>query len=124
MGKKRTAKKTARGQGVNKSAAIRDFLSDSPSAGPKEVQTNLAKRGIDVSEALVSNVKYNLSLKKGRKKKRARGRTANSKPMEDIRQAGDLMMQAVDLVVKAGAKEASQLVDMAVSMVKKVSNGN
>ena len=41
-------------------------------------------------------------------------------PLQDVRHAGDLLTQAVELVVKAGAKEAQQLVSTASEVVKKI----
>ena len=42
-------------------------------------------------------------------------------PLDDLKQASDLMLQAVELVLKAGAKEAKQLINMAEGMVEKIS---
>ena len=61
--KKRQGKK-----GVNKSQAIRDYLTKKPGAGPKEIKEGLGKRGIEVSDALVSQVKYNSGAPKKAKK--------------------------------------------------------
>ncbi len=52
--------------GVNRSQAIRDYLAEKPKATPKEVVAALKGTGVDVSKALVSNVKY---TKKTTKKK-------------------------------------------------------
>ena len=53
-------RKTARGRrgGVNKSQAIRDYLDRHPGATPKVIIAALGKQGIEVSEGLVSVVKY------------------------------------------------------------------
>ena len=62
------AKKT-----VNKSQAVRDYLSAHPDAMPKDVRAALAKEGIEVSRVLVSTVKNKLNktgtTKKATKKK-------------------------------------------------------
>ena len=50
------AKKT-----VNKSQAVRDYLSAHPDAMPKDVRAALAKEGIEVSRVLVSTVKNKLN---------------------------------------------------------------
>ena len=125
----------AKKKSVNKSATIRKYLSKHRKAGPKEVQAALAKKGIDVSEGLISNVKYDragnqkkttskkpaLRKKKVAKKRKAvRKRATRTKPLEDVKQASELMIHAVELVMKAGAKEAKQLVNMAADMVKKI----
>ena len=123
MAKKKTAKKN---KAVNKSQAIRDYLKTDKNAGPKEVQSALAKKGIKVTDALVSNVKSNAKKKKkkkaARKNVKVRGskKSAKHTPLQDVRQAGDLLLQAVELVAKAGAKEAQQLVIAASEVVKKI----
>lgn len=43
--------------GVNKSAAIRDYLNSHPEASTTEVMEALGKKGIDVSQALVAGVR-------------------------------------------------------------------
>lgn len=45
------------GSGSNKSAAIRLFMESNPMAGTNEIIEGLAKSGVDVSQALVSNVR-------------------------------------------------------------------
>ena len=94
-----------------------------------EIATALAKKGIKVSPAMVATVKSTAKKKKKKvsgapKKtsKRKKTRRATTAPLEDVKHAGDLMLQAVDLVIKAGAKEARQLVNMAEDMVKKISD--
>jgi len=137
MAKTKTAKKRptkkkrpAAKKSVNKSQAIRDYLKSHRSAGPTEVQEALAKKGIKVTAALVSNVKANAKKPNVKKKKKTTARSstngrasqkpATQTPMQDVRQAGDLLMQAVELVTRAGAKEAQQLVSTASDLVKKV----
>ena len=121
--KKTTPKKTVKKK-VSMSAEIRDYLEKKPAAGPKEVRTELAKKGIKVSEALVSNVKYQSSQKKPKRKVVTKPQTTESQPLEDLQEAGALMVQAVDLVLKAGGKEASQLVKMAVDVVRRINDEN
>ena len=125
----------AKKKSVNKSATIRNYLAKHRKAGPKEVQAALAKKGIDVSEGLISNVKYVVVANKkkttskkpalrkkkvAKKRKAVRKRATRTKPLEDVKQASELMFHAVELVMKAGAKEAKQLVNMAADMVKKI----
>lgn len=64
------AKKTARGrEGVNKSQEIRNYLSKAPGAMPKQIIADLGAKGIKVSAALVSAIKYTKKkVGKGRKK--------------------------------------------------------
>jgi hypothetical protein len=51
----------AKKRSVNKSQAVRDYLSAQPNAMPKEVMAALAKKGIEVSRILVSTVKSKLN---------------------------------------------------------------
>jgi hypothetical protein len=46
---------------VNKSQAVRDYLSAQPDAMPKDVRAALAKDGIEVSRVLVSTIKNKLN---------------------------------------------------------------
>ena len=57
---------------INKSQAIRDFLGNEPGATPKVIIEGLAKKGVKVSAALVSAVKYSPRASNGRRKKRGR----------------------------------------------------
>jgi arginine repressor len=116
--KKRAAKKKP----VSNSQAIRDYLKTHKNAGPKEIQAALAKKGIKVTAALVSNVKSNAKKKSAgtQAKVRVTKKAADRTPLQDVKEAGDLLMQAVELVVKAGAKEAQQLVSTASEVVKKI----
>jgi len=130
---------------INKSAEIREYLARNPTAGPKRVQSALAEKGIEVSSGLVGRVKYSASKKKapanqkrtkkahtkspgkplmGRaaatKKKSNLSKAADTRTRDELRQAGDLMRQAMDLVIKVGAKEAKQLVNRAEGMVRTI----
>ena len=51
---------------VNKSEEIRKYLADHPDDGPKAIQKALAEQGIEVTEALVSNVKYHAKNRKAK----------------------------------------------------------
>jgi len=128
MAKKKTTKKA-----INKSEEIRKYLARNPTAGPKQVQTALAEKGIEVSSGLVGRVKNsNTKQKKAStnakrkqpvgtntaKKMNNRSKEAEPRTRDELRQAGDLMRQAMDLVIKAGAKEAKQLVHLAEGMVR------
>ena len=114
--KKRAAKKAP----VNKSQAIRVYLKTHKNAGPKEVQAALAKKGIRVTDALVSNVKSSAKKKKAAATKaRVAEKPAEHTPLQDMKEAGNLMVKAVELVISAGATEAKQLISTASEIVKK-----
>ena len=123
-------------------AEIGKYLDRNPNAGPKQTKSALAAKGIEVSESLVGYVKYAASKKsavkarrvkkKAAKKRRpakkrratrkntARRKSSRTRPLEDVKQAGDLMLRAVDLVIKAGAKEARQLVSTAEDVIRTI----
>ena len=128
----------AKKKASNKSDAVRKYVAANPSAGPTAVQEAMAKKGIEVSTALVSKIRAESgstrprksakrSAKKTAKKAKragraasANGRPAEETPLDDLKHAGNLMMEAVELVMKAGAAEAKQLVNLAADMVKKI----
>ncbi|MEX2187002.1 MAG: hypothetical protein WD875_09425 [Pirellulales bacterium] len=64
---------------VNRSQAIRDYLAKSPKASPTEIKEALAKEGIEVSDSLISAVKYKKKAKGKRGKKRGRPAGATAK---------------------------------------------
>ncbi len=63
-------KKGGRTAGVNKSAAVREYLKSHPTASPNEVKEALGEKGIAISTSLASNIKY---TKKGKAAGRKRG---------------------------------------------------
>lgn len=61
---------------VNKSKAIRDYMSEHPEARPMHVAEALAARGVQVTPAFVSAVNSTARAKAGlRKKRRGKGRS-------------------------------------------------
>jgi hypothetical protein len=82
----------------------------------------LTKRGIEVNAGYVSSIKTadKASRKKSKRKGRRKLPKQNTSPTQDVMHAGELMIQAVDLVMKAGYKEAKSLVDVAGRMVNKI----
>jgi hypothetical protein len=55
---------------INKTKAVRDYMTANRKAAPKEVAEALAKEGIVVSANYVSNIKANAKGKKGKRKRR------------------------------------------------------
>jgi hypothetical protein len=47
-------------------------------------------------------------------------RSGDTSAKEDMANAGQLMMDAIDLVLKAGYKEAKSMIDMASKLVERV----
>ena len=80
----------------SKSAAIREYISANPSAGPTEIYDALAKQGIKVSKGLVSVVKYS-KPKSGKLRNRpAKTQTASTKGVSEPLSSGS--MSASDLI--------------------------
>jgi hypothetical protein len=70
--KKATGKKRAPAEKVNKSQAIRDFAEANPTVGPTDTAAALTEQGLDVSPAMVSQVKSKMKQKRrGRRRKKA-----------------------------------------------------
>ena len=107
---------------ASKTSAIRAELKKTSS--PKEVAKRLNARGIKVSAQYVSTIKSS-------DKKRASSGIMRAKPGRppksaytngrggELQQAGDLMIQAIDLVVKAGPNQARELVNMAERILQR-----
>lgn len=123
---------------VSKTDAIRNALKSTKGGSPSAVAEKLKKQGIDVTPQYVSTIKANDKRKAEsgaprRKPGRPAGSTkrtsgapaaavAGTMPMDDLKQASELMLKAVELVLRAGAKEAKQLITMAEGMVEKISD--
>jgi len=75
--------------GVNKSQAIRDYLSTNPKATGNEITAALAKKGIKVSPGLASNVKYTSGPNR---KKTAGKKTVVKRRRPGKRSAADLSL--------------------------------
>ena len=123
------AQKTAKKKRVSKTQAIRELLDKGENGSPTYIANALAKRGIKVSPAFVSTIKSQekkkSGLSNGRRSRTLSGRTkaaVATTPLDDLKQASDLLLRAVDLVLCAGAKEARQLINMAEQMVDKISS--
>ena len=125
MAKKKTTKKKA----PSKSQAVRDQLAKTPNAPASDVAAAASKAsGLSITPSTVYNVK---SSKGGTKKKTSRKKPTakrtsgkqsakDTSPVEDVMHAGELMYQAVDLVMKAGYKEAMSMVEIANKMVDRI----
>lgn len=134
MAKKKVVSAKGATKTQTKTDAIRQALAkdDSPSAVAKKLNS----QGVKVSAQYVSTIK-------AADKRRASSGAPRRKPgrpvgsgknqgvngngthaFEDLKQASELMLKAVELVLKAGAKEAKQLVAMAENMVDRISDNN
>lgn len=102
--------KTTKGNGKNRSDAIREIFARNPKATSKEVMAELAKQGMKVSATLVYYVKS--------KKDRANRREKRERAVESSREAGVLNPVALVIKVKdlalelGGMKQLKKLVDL------------
>lgn len=128
MAKKKTQSSNGK---KSKTEAIRDALKNSADGSPSEVAAKLNKQGIKVTPQYVSTIKANDKRRaESGAPRRKPGRPAGSgKPVaaktgassgEDLKEASELMLHAVELVLRAGAKEARQLITMAEGVVDKI----
>lgn len=122
---------------VSKTDAIRNALKATKGGSPSAVAEKLNKQGIKVTPQYVSTIKANDKRKaESGTPRRKPGRPAGSKkstvssaagsnlPIDDLKEASELMLKAVELVLRAGAKEAKQLITMAEGMVDRISDDN
>jgi hypothetical protein len=94
------AKKAARG-GVNKSAAVREYLKANGDAKPKQAAEELSKQlGLKITPAFVSQVKT-LDKKKSGNKSGRRGRRASA-PMASANGSPNGAVSSVAAAIKAG----------------------
>lgn len=90
---------------VNKSQAIRDYLTANPNAKPAEIQKALAGKGIKVSTAFVSMLKSN-DLRKSTNKVATPSATVAARKVAPVASVGNGSSRMTVLVIQA---ETSQL---------------
>lgn len=100
--------------GVNKSAVIREYITSNPDSSTNEVVDALAKKGIDVSQALVAGVRRLNGGPGNKKRKIAKGEVTikelNSvhsvvEHFEDVSDAKSMIQLICDLVEEVGSVE-------------------
>src|SRR5262245_61213401 len=102
---------------INRSQAIRDYMTTNPSAGPSAIIEGLGKKGIKVSAALVSAVKYHKPAGggNGRKKK---GRRLGSTSSHGRKVEFAQLVEAKHLADKMGGVEkAKSALDMLAKLM-------
>lgn len=108
---KKSQSKAADGQSkVNKSAAIRDYLSAHKGAMPKETSAALKAKGIDVSPQMVSLIKAKWKVKKAQQ--RAKAATA------DDAHAGAKTNRAAGLDAALTLYKAAQGIDTSTNKIR------
>ncbi len=106
--------------GVNKSQAIRDYITANPKSKPKEIVEALTAQGVEVSPAFVSTLKSN-DKRKGGKGPGRRGRPAGSKSGGSVLGVESLV-QAKSFADKVGGIENAREILSALSKLSKILN--
>lgn len=129
MAKKKTTKKAP-----SKSQAVRDQLKKTPNAPASEIAAAASKAsGLTITTSTVYNVKSaeggatkktnkKKAAKKTAKKTGSKAAPKQTSPAEDVKHAGELLFQAVELVMKAGYNEAKSMVEIAGKMVDRITD--
>ncbi len=104
----------ARGSGVSKSQAIREYITANPDQGPKAVAEALNATGIDVTAAFVSTVKSTDKRKSGKR----RGRPGRKPGGGGDALSLDLLLKAKRLAEQlGGVAEAKKAIDAYAKLV-------
>jgi hypothetical protein len=102
--------KASRGEGINKSAAVREILTQNPNTPTKEVLATLQQRGIRVDPNLVYLMKSKMKAK--RRKQKRQQVLANGKQL-GIANPVDLILEVRRLSEKTGGiRHLKKLVDV------------
>ena len=97
---------------VNKAQAVRDYLKEHRDALPKAVSDAFKAQGVDVSPNYVSNIKFQMGLKKRRKKAAA----SEAAAVEDAISLSALL-EAKKLVAKLGSTEVAKKAILALAQL-------
>lgn len=101
---------------VSKSQAVRDYLKQHRGALPVAVSEAMKAQGVDVTPNHVSNIKYQMGLKKGRPKAAAPVAVAETPVPKDAISLSDLL-EAKKLVAKLGSTEAAKKAILALAQL-------
>ena len=104
--KKSTPKKVVPKKKVNRSQLVRDHLAVHPDDSPKTIVVALAKKGIKVSEALASNVKYTKPATK--KKASAKKKAGVKRTVVNDKVSLATLVQAKKMAEQLGGVEKAQ----------------
>jgi hypothetical protein len=97
--------------GVNRSEAIREYLKMDPQASPSDIKQALAAKGVNVSDSLISAVKYRKPKGKKKKKGRKPGRPAAAKATRRAKPAKTAAKSAGGTISIDSLMTASKLVE-------------
>ena len=102
---------------VSKSQAVRDYLKQNRGALPVAVSEALKAQGVDVTPNQVSNIKYQMGLKKRRKKAAASEPAAGEAPVAKDAISLSALLEAKKLVAKLGSAEAAKKAILALAQL-------
>ena len=103
---------------VSKSKAVRDYLKQNRGALPVAVSEALKAQGVDVTPNQVSNIKYQMGLKKkGRRKAAAPEAAAAEAPVAKDAISLSALLEAKKLVAKLGSTEAAKKAILALAQL-------
>ena len=102
---------------VNKSKAVRKYLKENRGALPKAVSDALKAQGVDVSPNYVSNIKFQMGIKKRRKKAAIPEAAAAEAPVAKDAISLSALLEAKKLVAKLGSTEAAKKAILALAQL-------
>jgi arginine repressor len=105
----------------SKTQAVKDYLAAHPKAGPTEISTELMAQGIDVSTNYVSNIKFQMGLKKNRRKAKAAAPAAAAvqQPAAEDQISLAALIEAKKLIEKLGGVDVAKKAIMALAQLAK-----
>ena len=102
--------------GVNKTQAVRNYLKEHRGALPVAVSEALKAQGVDVDPKYVSNIKFQMGIKKRRKKAAAPVAAAETTVPKDAISLSALV-EAKKLAAKLGSVETAKRAIMALAQL-------
>ena len=102
---------------VSKSQAVRDYLKQNRGALPVAVSEALKAQGVDVTPNQVSNIKYQMGLKKKGRRKAASPEVVAETPVPKDAISLSALLEAKKLVAKLGSTEAAKKAILALAQL-------
>ena len=102
---------------VSKSQAVRNYLKEHRRALPVAVSVALKAQGVDVDPKYVSNIKFQMGIKKRRRKAAASEPAAAEKPVAKDAISLSALLEAKKLVAKLGSTEAAKKAILALAQL-------
>ena len=102
---------------VSKSQAVRDYLKQNRGALPVAVSEALKAQGVDVTPNQVSNIKYQMGLKKKGRRKAASPEIVVETPVPKDAISLSALLEAKKLVAKLGSTEAAKKAILALAQL-------